>query len=716
MNKIITINIGGLAINIEEDAYDVLRRYLQAVSDHFSKMENGKEIYEDIEHRIAEMLHERLRPGKAAIDVQDIDDVKERMGQPGEFEDEDQEEDVHTGSTASDSARSTRHRRLYRDPDNSLLGGVCAGLANYLGVDVVIVRIIWVLFFFLFGTSLLLYFILWVIVPQANTTTEKLEMMGEEPTIDNIGKKIREEANAAMESIRRTARNEEFKNSIRKGGRLLEGAGKAIARAAAGIVSFLLVILLIVLTGRILFGIDNILIRFPNFSRESLSLMFQSPVAFWVLIGSFYAAIVIPLILILSVLIRFIFNLERDRSGVNTVLRWTWVLSLVVLVSLGAYTMAAFSSQTTTQNDVKLSQTDTLWVGMEEFSGKYYPSDKRTRLVIRQSESNEMYMTVAKTSNGFNKEEAEDLIDELIQSYSYSNGVLHFSEYPHIRSGGKFRNQSIRYTLYVPVGTILKMGEQTNKILTSYVGADQLTVNDMPGNTFRMTREGLVCISCKGRKARYRSSSLPKQRFDVIAVHNAFDVTIEEGDIDEVRIEGPSEQVDEVSAIINNGVLNIKYTGNSWDKFNRLMQDEPIRIYITARNVRRFESNGAGRFTINGMRTDNEMFISLRGAAIVKAKGVYADQLHIDMEGASSMDVEGSCKELFASVDGANKLTAGDLTTEEVHLDVEGASYCEFFAEESIDGSVEGAASITYYGNPRIQADLQGLVNLQKKD
>ncbi|WP_346855381.1 PspC domain-containing protein [uncultured Draconibacterium sp.] len=194
MKKTFTINISGSVFHIEEDAYEVLQKYMSNLKHHFGNTEEGKEITADIEARIAELFLEKSSETKNVVTLDWVNEVVETMGT---FDDNMDEE--------SDSNRAQeqtkRKKRLYRDPEQSVLGGVCSGLAAYFNMDIAIVRILVVLLFFVTsGGALLAYVILWIAVPKALNTAQRLEMRGEEVTVKNIEKFIKDEVNSVKES------------------------------------------------------------------------------------------------------------------------------------------------------------------------------------------------------------------------------------------------------------------------------------------------------------------------------------------------------------------------------------------------------------------------------------------------------------------------------------------------------------------------------------
>jgi phage shock protein PspC (stress-responsive transcriptional regulator) len=193
MKRTFTININGTVFYIEEDAYEVLQKYMITLKNHFGSSEEGKEIVSDIEARIAEIFTEKIAAGKNAVTVEWINAVITTMGTPESFTDATEEEPL--------AGQTKRKRRLYRDPQETILGGVCSGLAAFFNMDPVIMRIIFVVLTLITsGAGVLVYVILWIAVPKAVTTAQRLEMRGQEVSIKNIEKFIQDEAKAVKES------------------------------------------------------------------------------------------------------------------------------------------------------------------------------------------------------------------------------------------------------------------------------------------------------------------------------------------------------------------------------------------------------------------------------------------------------------------------------------------------------------------------------------
>lgn len=168
---------------MDDDAYERLRQYLKSLEKEFSGEAGAAEIMSDIEGRISELFKARLNAYKQVITMKDVEEVIAILGSP----------EVISGGESSGEVPPRSHRRIYRDPDRRVFGGVCAGISAYLDWDPLILRIIFALLIFAGGFGLGLYLILWIVLPEARTTAQKLEMRGDPVTIDNIKDSVRQE-------------------------------------------------------------------------------------------------------------------------------------------------------------------------------------------------------------------------------------------------------------------------------------------------------------------------------------------------------------------------------------------------------------------------------------------------------------------------------------------------------------------------------------------
>ncbi len=211
MKKVLNITIGGVVFTVEEDAYEALSDYLDSIKAHFSKDKDGDEIVEDIETSIAEKFGKRKNKD-AAITHRDVSAVIDEMGTLKDFkklseEEEDEEDNEKTAEKNKDFSK----RKLYRDPDDVIIAGVASGLAAYIGVETVFVRLVFFISIFFGGLGVVLYVLLWMLMPVAETTAQKLEMRGERITLHEIEKSVKKEVDKLkkkdLTSVKNGARN-----------------------------------------------------------------------------------------------------------------------------------------------------------------------------------------------------------------------------------------------------------------------------------------------------------------------------------------------------------------------------------------------------------------------------------------------------------------------------------------------------------------------------
>lgn len=203
MNKVFNINLGGYPFTIDEDAYEHLSKYLNTIHRHFRNSEGYEEITSDIETRLAELFQEKLE-GRPIVTLKDVSAAIVVMGTPEDFGAESTFEEAPEGKKKKKGASSTYKtgKRLFRNPEEEMIGGVASGIAAYFGIaDPLWVRIGFVIITLSGGFGLAMYAILWAILPKAETASDRLAMRGESINVSNIGKIIEEEIDHFSEKM-----------------------------------------------------------------------------------------------------------------------------------------------------------------------------------------------------------------------------------------------------------------------------------------------------------------------------------------------------------------------------------------------------------------------------------------------------------------------------------------------------------------------------------
>jgi len=209
MNKTVSIHLQGVPFIFEEQAYDRLNSYLQQLKQVLQKEEGSDEILQDVELRMVELLQQHLTTFKQVVELELVEQIIEKLGQPEDFSDE----TVGTDETLSVQDTAIE-KRLFRDGDRAMIGGVCAGVSAYFNIDVVIVRVIYICCFLTFGIGFLLYIVLWVIIPLAKTSSDKLRMKGQHVNIENMKSELGDAAHRIKKGAKEFKANSGIQSTV----------------------------------------------------------------------------------------------------------------------------------------------------------------------------------------------------------------------------------------------------------------------------------------------------------------------------------------------------------------------------------------------------------------------------------------------------------------------------------------------------------------------
>jgi phage shock protein PspC (stress-responsive transcriptional regulator) len=521
MKKTLTINLSGSVFHIDDDAYEKLHAYLTKITRHFGNDDDAKEIVADIEARIAEIFTEKIKNGGEVINIAHVDEVIVIMGTPEAISNEEQEKE----RVSEKKVYRTRGRRLYRDPEDRVLGGVCSGLGAYFSIDPVIIRIIFVLvFFFPIGSSVLVYIILWIVVPKASSTAQRLEMKGEEVNIDNISKSIKEEMQDVKENFRNYRSNPYYTQSrsgINEVGRVLLAIFKVLGTILLVIIGipilFVGVILLIVLFS-LLFASTHVLGVLPFSNGFNFMDFLYTPGATvtWFTIG-IALVIGIPLVMLIYAGLKMIFRIKSHNHIFGSVFAGLFVLGLFILVISGSKTLGEFSKQATvTTHEVLATPSDTIYLSANSASGDIDLESiidpdlnfKRFRvgtlngkevligkseLRIERSDNNQTELVISKTSRGLNMEGARQNATDVPFNYLVKDSLVNIqSSYllPKI-----WRNQRVNLKMKVPVGKTIYLDESLKSILNDVDNTSDTWDQDMVSKYWTMKSEGLTLVN-----------------------------------------------------------------------------------------------------------------------------------------------------------------------------------------------------------------------------
>ncbi len=538
MNKTVNINLGGMFFHIDEDAYHKLTRYFDAIKRSLSNSSGQDEIIKDIEMRVSELLTEKQKTEKHVVALKDVDEVIAVMGQPEDYRIDDEE----TGNTTTKTSSTSNSRKLYRDKDNGMVGGVLAGLGHYFGIDKVWLRIFILIMVFVFGTGILAYIILWIVMPEAQTTSEKLEMTGEPVTISNIEKKVREEFDIVSDKIK-NANYDEMGNRVKTGAEKIGSSlGDFIIAVLRVFSKFLGVILII--TG--LFIIAALFIGVFTLGSSSI---IEVPWSGFIEAGNFteYPIWTFGLIMFLTVGIPFFFLallgfklLSPNLKSIGNIAKYTllaiWIIAVSLAITVGLRQASAFAidGRVVKKEAINLNPTDTLLLKFKhndyfaknvydtsnfkitiDSTGRNVIYSNNVSIKIAQSDTKSAYIQIEKEAKGKSLFEAKQRAEKIKYSYKVIGNQLVFDNYLLTELQEKFRDQEIELTLFLPLGTLLKMDDSMRHY--DQTDSDYFSWNpDNRNEIYKVEADKIKCQNCVSEGENVSVESNAKENDSVV--------------------------------------------------------------------------------------------------------------------------------------------------------------------------------------------------------
>ncbi|MEH6535569.1 MAG: PspC domain-containing protein [Psychroserpens sp.] len=551
MNKTVNINLAGTFFHIDEDAYLKLQRYLEAIRRSFTDSQGRSEIITDIEARISELFSERVQNERQVIGHKEVDEVITIMGQPEDYLVDDEIFEDEPKRTYSQKS-SSPSKKLYRDTDNSYVGGVSSGLGHYFGIDALWIRLIWVLLIFGAGTGVLLYILLWIFVPEATTTTEKLMMKGQPVNISNIEKKIKggfDSVTSAVQNVDLKKHGDKIKegfenvsDSISEGvkkadlprqGERIKSSSATFFETIGDIIMFFLkmfakffgIILMIVGSVTIislivsLFSL-NILetVHIPGTNFFDIADATNVPVWVMSLLVFFFIGIIAFFIFYLGLKI-LINNLKSIGSIAKYTLLGLWFVSFVSLIILSAKFGLSFKEEgsfikTETLASVKANDTLTLRMNNNDlftnhsyyrnygFDTAYDENDKKVlfsrgvRLIIKSTKDSIAKIRLEQSARGADFLDAKNRAERISYKYNLANNELSLDSYFTIGLNEARKGQEVTVTLYLPEGSILYADSNTYNYHYNNYHYNDILEQKMEEHYLKIISNGVECLDC----------------------------------------------------------------------------------------------------------------------------------------------------------------------------------------------------------------------------
>ncbi|MFS4482793.1 PspC domain-containing protein [Hyunsoonleella sp. 2307UL5-6] len=544
MNKTVNINLAGIFFHIDEDAYLKLQRYLEAIKRSFTDSQGRSEIIADIEARIAELFNERVQNDKQVIRIKEVDAVIAIMGQPEDYlvDDEIFEDEPH--QSYSKSTQYAPSKRLYRDTDSSYVGGVSAGLAHYFGVDVIWIRLAWILLVAVAGTGVLLYILLWILVPEAKTTAEKIMMTGAPVNISNIEKKIKDGFDTVTETVGDVAKNvsDSVSNAarnvdVKKSANSIKSSSRSFFETLGDVVMFIFKIFAKFIGALLLFvgsvtvialivsvftvGISDA-VNIPGFDIINAANAANTPI--WLVSLLVFFAIGVPFFFLAYLGLKILVNNLKSIGNVAKFsLLGLWFIAVIGLIIMGVKQASehAFDANVVKKEQLLITANDTVFVKMVGNDNYYrskrgylyrdansfkivpdendekiiYSSD--IRLIVRSTKDSLASLNIEKIAEGSSYGAAKKRAEKINYGYTLIGNTLNLDAFLTTGFENKYRDQEVELILYLPEGSTLYADDNTYSFHRNTSNYDDILDNGQEEQYLKIMKDDTKCMDCE---------------------------------------------------------------------------------------------------------------------------------------------------------------------------------------------------------------------------
>lgn len=729
MNKITTVNLGGYPFTIDEDAYNAINKYLGAIAAHFADSEGCDEILDDIEVRISELLNDYLS-GKSIVTMKEYHAVVKVMGRPEDFGAEPIDDAQQETPSASQSKSKSKNRyshiktgkRLFRDPDEKVIGGVCSGVAAYFGIaDPLWVRLGFIGLVFIGGISVLLYPILWAIVPTAETAGDKLQMRGEPATVSNIAKTVEEELTELSNKITEMSKDLGSKKKFSAASTLsprkaISGVIGLFGKGVLGIVKLLRTIF------KPIFSLVlGILLLSLGIAWAAWIVSYLSTFTFINYIGpsptmlssigglALFFTVAIPILGLMLMITRW-FSSYRIPEKWRTNLRLGWVASFILSAVMVFMTVMSFNHEAEfTQVDRHqlgqdvitighLDQPKNSTAGFMNMGGVKYGDGalihNEVHFDITKADGEEVVIETEVRSRGRSYDQARQLAESISADYLIKGSEILIPNTFRIESGNKFRAQRIHYTIKIPVGKTVAFSEEVG----DQMGHGGFTDSGHRRENYSdyhwtMTPDGLE--STQWQDDYNASKILDIDNLANLNINGEVHATITYGPTNKVELTGMKADIDKVESIISGETTNIIL--KNWTR-------RSVELSITTPRLDVLSTNKLLSLKIEGYKQD-AMEINYGGRSNRSGEvQAYVDvkELICNISGSNEVDLIGTGDMLNINILEGALVKAAQYKAKSVKVSGNIYHGSTFYASDAFDYPEHERNSLTLFGNPEL--------------
>jgi phage shock protein PspC (stress-responsive transcriptional regulator) len=601
-------------------------------------------------------------------------------------------------------------KKMFRDPEHKVIGGVSGGIAAYFGIDLVVVRLLFVIFTIFFGIGFIIYIVLWIALPEAKSLTERMAMQGEPVTLSNIESNIKKNLNVDPNKEESTA-TKILLLPFRVIGILIVVLGKILVpilevlRVAIGIMVILLGLALLftaVVTSGVFVGLfSSAAFSWPWIHYDEISMpleVFANSLSGWLVVAAFVAA-VIPTVFIMILGASII----ARRYVINTTVGWSMFVLFFVSVAILSVAVPKIVYSFKETGVYKVEETYNLngktavfhinEVGMDDYDA--------VSLTLKGHSGTGFKLVQTFESHGASKQQAIENAKMVMYDVAVKDSTLTFDSNIRFKKDAIFRAQKLNMTLFIPYNYPFVLDEASSRFITQYIDYD-----DLEGNTWIMTDKGITCKTCPPDEPEIDENGVKDEfglrDFDELDIRGLFDVHIMSGGEYAVELQGSGDEKRKYNIYRSGQVLVVEYEGGNrkfdWDEDFRDVNE--IRLNITMPSLKKIEAEGYGSIKFDEFSPD-DMEIELRGP--VNLQGVLRTQnLTINLTGKSEAELSGQVNNLDADIQFASKLRAYNLEVSDATVEVNGASSAKVNVSNSLEMEEGLASDIDYRGDPQI--------------
>lgn len=624
-------------------------------------------------------------------------------------------------------------KKFFRNPEDKVLGGVASGIAAYFGIDTGIVRLLFVLGIVFFGVGFLLYLVLWMIAPTANTLTEKMEMQGQPITLSNIENSIKQNLN-----INETTNNESALTRIllfpfRAIATVIGGLGRALGPLLNGVVSLI----------RVFAGVIMLLLAFAfmivclafigaaigiwsstgfgpgGFPSDLIRADVTAPMVFSGFVVGLIPAFALAVLGIMLITTRAVIT---TRTALT--LGGIWLVGLVVFGGTVTPLISSFQRRGTVEETKVLNVPAAVpMFAINDVDDDSDNWDTRPSIDLKGYEGTTLSLVQSFRAQGRTRAEAQANAKQVRYVYAIKDSVVRFDNSMELLPKARFRAQDLDMDLMIPYEKPFRMTEDFARYIRNEFGEREL--ERMSSSIWKFTKEnGLVCINYPREKdhdgndedndvtdltddVQSAVASELGDDFDRIGDHTrqfnvtafskvdvagAFVVRFRKGDTYKVIADGREDDMSDMDVRVNGNMLEVKIDrkGGLFDWNNR----KRVGLTITVPNIDELKLSGASKASLVGFGNYKNLDIDMSGACRTVFDGT-VEKLTIQLSGASNAVLRGHVDQLEADLSGASKIEATGLNIDKASVDASGASHATLGHVGSLDSETSGASKVT---------------------